>query len=201
MRRFLYLISPNKINQLFYKDLENVLSSRKVKYFQLRLKNYSNSKLLKIGIKVKNITKKYKVKLIINDFPILTKKIDADGCHLGQSDGSVKNAKKLLKKNKIIGITCHGSKKLILNAIKDKSHYIALGSFFKSRLKPRAKKAKKNLIRWTKKRTNLPIVGIGGINNKNYKSLLRLGVNYLAISSYIWNNPRLKPKNAIKKFD
>ena len=201
MRRFLYLISPSTINHHFYKDLEDVLSSRKVKYFQLRLKKYSSSKLLKIAKKAKTITKKYKVKLIINDFPMLAKKINADGCHLGQSDGSVKNTRNLLKKNKIIGITCHGSKKLILNAIKEKPNYIALGSFFKSRLKPRAKRAKKNLVKWSKQRTSLPIVAIGGINNKNYRSLMKFGVNYLAISSYIWNNPRLKPKKAIRKFN
>ncbi len=201
MRRFLYLISPSKINRRFYKDLAEVLSSKKVKYFQLRLKKHSNSKLLKIAKKVKKITKKYKVKLIINDFPTLAKKINADGCHLGQSDGSIKNVRNFLKKNKIIGITCHGSKKLILNAIKEKPDYIALGSFFKSRLKPRAKKAQKKLVRWSKQRTGLPIVAIGGINNKNYKSLMKLGVNYLAISSYIWNNPRLKPKKAIKEFN
>ena len=201
MRKFVYLISPSKISQHFYKELKGVLSSKRVKYFQLRLKKHSDSKLLKIGKKVRSITKKYKVKLIINDSPLLAKKINADGCHLGQSDGSIKNARKLLKKNKIIGITCHGSKKLILNSIKEKPDYIALGSFFKSKLKPRAKKAKKNLVKWCKQRTDLPIVAIGGIDNKNYKSLIKFGVNYLAISSFIWNNPRLKPKKAIKKFE
>ena len=201
MKRFLYLISPNKINKYFYKDLEDVLSSKKIKYFQLRFKKYSATQLIKIGKKAKIITNKYRVKLIVNDFPYLAKKINADGCHLGQSDGSVKNARKLLKKNKIIGITCHGSKKLILNAIKEKPNYLAIGSFFKSKLKPRARNAKKNLVKWSKEKTNLPIVAIGGINNKNYKSLMKFGVNYLAISSYIWNNPRLKPKEAIKKFN
>ncbi len=200
MKRFLYLISPNKINQNFYKNLADVLASRKVKYFQLRVKKYSNSKLIKISKKVKKITKKYKVKLIINDFPELAKKINADGCHLGQSDASIKNARRLLNK-RIIGITCHGSKRLVLNAIKEKPNYLALGSFFKSKLKPQARRAKKNLVKWSKLRTNLPIVAIGGINNKNYKSLMKIGVNYLAISSYIWNNPRLKPKEAIKKFN
>ena len=200
MRKFVYLISPSKIGKHFYKELKEVLSSRRVKYFQLRLKKHSNSKLLRIGKKVRSITKKYKVKLIVNDSPLLTKKINADGCHLGQSDGSIKNARKLLKKNKIIGITCHGSKKLILNSIKEKPDYIALGSFFKSKLKPRAKKAKKNLVKWCKQRTDLPIVAIGGIDNKNYKSLIKFGVNYLAISSFIWNNPRLKPNKAIRKF-
>ena len=200
MKRFLYLISPNKINQNFYKNLADVLASRKVKYFQLRVKKYSNSKLIKISKKVKKITKKYKVKLIINDFPELAKKINADGCHLGQSDASIKNARRLLNK-RIIGITCHGSKRLVLNAIKEKPNYLALGSFFKSKLKPNAKKAQKKLIKWAKRRTSLPIVAIGGINNKNCKSLLKLGVNYLAISSFIWNNPRLKPKEVIKLFN
>ena len=100
MKRFLYLISPGKINKHFYKDLPEILQTKKVKYFQLRLKKHSNSKILKIARKVNRITKKYKVKLIINDFPILAKKIDADGCHLGQSDGSIKNARNLLKKIK-----------------------------------------------------------------------------------------------------
>ena len=201
MKRFLYLISPSKINVNFYKDLEDIFSTKKVKYFQIRLKKYSDSKIIRISKKVKALTKKYKVKLIINDSPVLAKKINADGCHLGQSDVSIKDSRNLLKKEKIIGITCHGSKKLILNAIKEKPSYIALGSFFKSRLKPNAKRAQKNLVKWCRQRTDLPIVAIGGINNKNYKSLVKFGVNYLAISSYIWNNPRLKPKEAIRKFN
>ena len=201
MKRFLYLISPSKINVNFYKDLEDILSTKKVKYFQIRLKKYSDSKIIRISKKVRALTKKYKVKLIINDSPVLAKKINADGCHLGQSDVSIKDSRNLLKKEKIIGITCHGSKKLILNAIKEKPNYIALGSFFKSRLKPNAKRAQKNLVKWCRQRTGLPIVAIGGINNKNYKSLVKFGVNYLAISSYIWNNPRLKPKEAIRKFN
>ena len=201
LKRFLYLISPDKIKINFYKDLEEVLSSNKVKYFQLRFKNYSFSSVLKIGKKIKKITQKNKVKLIVNDSIYIAKKLNSDGCHLGQSDGSIKEAKTILKKRKIIGVTCHGSKKLILNAIKEKPNYLALGSFFKSKLKPNAKKAKKELIRWTKRRTGLPIVAIGGINNKNCKSLLKLGVNYLAISSFIWNNPRLKPKEVIKLFN
>ena len=200
MRKFLYLISPNKIKPSFYLDLEEVLSSNKVMFFQLRLKDYSASKILNIGKKIRKITKKYKVKFLINDSFKIAKNINADGCHIGQSDGTINSARDVLKK-KIIGITCHGSKRLILNAIKEKPNYLALGSFFKSKLKPNAKKAQKKLIKWTKRRTSLPIVAIGGINNKNCKSLLKLGVNYLAISSFIWNNPRLKPKEVIKLFN
>jgi len=200
LKKFIYLISPNKIEPNFYKNLDSVLSSGKIKFFQLRLKNYSLIKLIKISQKIKVLTKKHKVNLIINDFPIVAKRINADGCHLGQSDETIRNTKKLLKKNKIVGITCHGSKKLVSDAIKNKVDYIAIGSFFKSKLKPKAKKAKISLVKWCKKQTHLPIVAIGGINNKNYKILIKTGVNYLAISSFIWNNPRFKPKEAIMEF-
>ena len=199
MRKFIYLISPNRIEKDFYKKLSNILSSNKIKFFQLRLKKYSFEKILEISKKIKIITDRYNVKLIINDSPILAQKINANGCHLGQSDMSIKKARKILKKNKIIGLTCHGSKELIIKAIKFKPSYIALGSFFRSKLKPKAKKADINLIKWTKKITKIPIVAIGGINNKNYKILLKSGANYLAISSFIWNNPRLKPKQILKK--
>ena len=199
MRRFIYLISPKKIRPTFYNDLRKVLATKKVNFFQLRLKNNSNYKILKIAKKIKIITNKFKVKLIINDNPKLAKKIQASGCHVGQLDAPFYLAKKILKK-KIVGVTCHGSNKLVNRAIKDKVDYIALGSFFKSDLKPGAKKAGIKILRETKKKTKIPIVAIGGINNKNYKKLLRLGANYIAISSFIWNNPALKPEIAIKEF-
>ena len=115
-KRFIYLISPNKINKSFYTNLKIVLSSNLVSFFQLRLKQYSLIERKEIGIKIKKICKKYKVKLIINDDPNLAKKIGADGCHLGQNDMVIQEARKILRK-KIIGITCHNSKKLIRRAI------------------------------------------------------------------------------------
>ncbi len=200
MKRFIYLISPNKINAAFYSALENVLASKRVSYFQLRLKNYPKNKILKIGKLIKDITNRHKVKLIINDNPYIAKEIGAAGCHIGQSDTSFRKTNKILKR-KIIGITCHGSEKLVTRAIKNKVNYIAIGSFFKSKLKPDAKKAKIKLIKETRKKTKIPIVVIGGITNKNYKKLISLGANYIAISSYIWNNPTLKPEKAIRKFN
>ena len=84
----------------------------------------------KIGIKIKKICKKYKVKLIVNDDPDLAKKIGADGCHLGQNDMNIQEARKILRK-KIIGITCHNKKKLIIRAVKDGANYIAICDFLK----------------------------------------------------------------------
>ena len=93
-KRFIYLISPNKIKRSFYSNLKVVLSSNLVGFFQLRLKQYSLIEKKKIGIKIKKICKKYKVKLIVNDDPNLTKKIGADGCHLGQNDINIQEARK-----------------------------------------------------------------------------------------------------------
>ncbi len=199
LRKFVYLISPNKIKKTFYKDLESVLSYKNVKYFQLRLKNYKQNHIIKIAKKIKRITKKYRVSLIINDSVELTKKTKADGCHLGQKDDLLKFARKNLK-NKIIGVTCHNSKFLAKVALKDKANYLAFGSFNKSRLKPKALRANLDILKWAKKNTKKPIVAIGGINNLNYKKLIKNGAKYIAISSYIWDNPHLKPKTAIRKF-
>ena len=148
---------------------------------------------------IRKITLKHKVKLIISDDFILAFKAKADGCHMGQLDGSIKTAKKKLK-NKILGVTCHNSKILAKNATEDKADYLAFGSFFKSKLKPNTKKANLNIISWAKKNIKKPIVVIGGINNLNYKKLLKAGAKYIAISSYIWDNPKLKPEQAIRKF-
>ena len=195
-KKFIYLISPNKINKSFYNNLKIVLSSNLVSFFQLRLKKYSLTEKKKVGIKIKKICKKYKVKLIVNDDPYLAKKIGADGCHLGQNDMIIQVARKILKK-KIIGITCHNSKKLIRHAVKDGANYIAIGAFFKSKTKNVNYIAKPSLISWVKRLTKIPVVIIGGITNKNFRKLLLHKPNFLAISGGIWDK---KPAKAIKEF-
>ena len=195
-KRFIYLISPNKIKKSFYNNLNVVLSSNLISFFQLRLKQYPLIEREKIGIKIKKICKKYKVKLIINDDPNLAKKIGADGCHLGQNDMVIQEARKILKK-KIIGITCHNSKKLIRYAVKDGANYIAIGAFLKSKTKKVNYIAKPSLISWAKRFTKLPVVIIGGITNKNFRKLLLHKPNFLAISGGVWDK---KPAKAIKEF-
>ena len=199
LKRLIYLISPRKIYLNFYKDLEKVLSSKRVSFFQLRLKTTPKNLIIKIAKKIKIITKKNKVKFIINDDSKLAKKIGADGCHIGQLDNTVSSARKDMRE-KIIGVTCHNSRELALRAYKDNADYLAFGSFFKSKLKPNAKKADLKILLWAKKKIRKPIVVIGGITDKNYKKLIKAGANYIAISTFIWNNPLLKPEVAIKKF-
>ncbi len=154
------------------------------------------SRKIRIAKKISKICKKYKVKFLINDDPFLALKVKADGCHLGQRDMNIINAKKILK-NKIIGITCHNSKKLIRQAVKDGANYIAIGAFFKSKTKKVNYIAKPSLISWAKRYTKLPIVIIGGITKKNFRNLLLHKPNFLAISGGIWDK---KPSKAIKEF-
>ena len=199
LKRLVYLISPNKIYPDFYAELNKVLASKKVEFFQLRLKNKSKDQIIKIAKKIKIITQKHKVKFIINDNPKIAKKVNANGCHVGQLDDSIRLARKDIK-NKIIGVTCHNSKKLALEASRNRADYLAFGSFFKSKLKPNAKKADLKILAWAKKNIKKPIVVIGGITDKNYRKLIKAGANYIAISSFIWNNPFLNSEIAIKKF-
>ena len=160
-------------------------------------KKYSFEKKFLIGRKIRHLCKKNNVKFIVNDDPILTKKLKAEGCDLGQKDMNIKEARKIIK-GKIIGITCHNSIKLAKKAIKNKANYIAFGAFFPTKTKRAQYKSNIRTLNKARILTNIPIVAIGGITNKNYKKLLLNNANFLAISGYIWNNKKYKPTEAIE---
>ena len=163
----------------------------------MRFKKYSLEKKILIGKKIRQLCKNNNVKFIVNDNPTLAKKLNADGCHLGQKDMNIKEAKKIIG-DKIIGITCHNSIKLAKEAIKNRASYIAFGAFFPTKTKKVKYRANIKTLIKVKKLTNMPIVAIGGITNQNYKKLLLNNANFLAISSYIWNNKKYKPEKAIE---
>ena len=198
-RKIIYLISPLKIDNTFYQNLRYVLKQKKVSFFQLRLKKEKFKKKLIIGKKIKKICKKFKVKFLINDDVYLAKKLNADGCHLGQNDMNINKARELIG-NKIIGITCHNSIKLAKVALENKADYLAFGAFYSTKTKKTKYKPSLDILKKARKLTKIPIVAIGGINSKNYKKLLLNKANLLAISGYIWKNRKIKPFEAIKKF-
>ena len=198
-KKFLYIISPLKIKKSFIKDLIEILKEKKASFFQLRLKRESFDKKLEIGKKIKKVCKKFNVKFLVNDDVHLAKKLDADGCHLGQNDMEITNARKIIGKKKIIGITCHNSLKLAKSAVNKKADYLAFGAFNLSKTKKVKYRASITLLRRARKMTKLPIVAIGGINSNNYKNLLLNKANFLAISGYVWKNKKFKPIEAIKK--
>ena len=197
-KKFIYLISPLKINKLFYNNLIDVLKQKNVGFFQLRLKKDTFKKKFIIGRRIQKICKRFNVKFLINDDVFLAKELNADGCHLGQTDMDIFKARKLIV-NKIIGITCHNSIKLARKAIENKADYIAFGAFNSTKTKNVKHKASINLLKKARKITKIPIVAIGGINSNNYKKLILNKANFLAISGYIWNNKKLKPIEAIEK--
>ena len=198
-KRFVYLISPTKISDnSFFNSLELVFKSKKVSFFQLRLKNEKLSKKIIISKKIIKICRRYNVKFLINDDVLLAKKLNADGCHLGQKDMNIFEARKIIG-SKIIGITCHNSIKFVKKATEDKANYIAVGAFYKTKTKKVKFRAKLSILRKIKKLSDNPIVAIGGINEKNYRKLLLNKANFLAISGYIWNNNKYEPYEAIER--
>ena len=197
-KKFIYLISPLRLKKSFYSDLIKVFKTNKVSFFQLRLKKKSFKQKLIIGKKIKKICKNFNVKFLINDDVFLTKKLNADGCHLGQKDMNALDARKIIG-NKIIGVTCHNSIKLAKVALLKKADYLAFGAFNLSKTKKVKYKASINTLKKAKKITNKPIVVIGGINSNNYQKLLLNKANFLAISGYIWKNKKMKPIEAINK--
>ena len=198
-KKFIYLISPLTIKKSFYNDLIKVFKTNKISFFQLRLKKVVFKKKLIIGKKIKKICKNFNVKFLVNDDVFLAKKLNADGCHLGQKDMNALDARKIIG-NKIIGVTCHNSIKLAKVALLKKADYLAFGAFNLSKTKKVKYKASINTLKKAKKITNKPIVVIGGINSDNYQKLLLNKANFLAISGYIWKNKKIKPIEAINKF-
>ena len=195
----IYLITPNKLNKEFYYYLPKVLSTKKIKFLQVRSKKLSKVKLLNHIKKIIPIVKKYKTKLIINDYPEFASTFNC-GFHLGQKDLKNKLNKQYLAKKKFFGITCHNSIALGRKAMRYKPDYLAFGAFFKTKTKSVKFDANPSLIKKAKKIFKIPIVGIGGINSNNYKILLKNGVNYIAVSGFIWRNKNISPIEAIKKF-
>jgi thiamine-phosphate pyrophosphorylase len=202
LKKFLYLISPEKISnhKNFLKKLEDVFSSNIVNFFQLRIKHQKKKIIIALGKKISKLTKKYRVTFIINDNPYIAKIVNADGCHLGQHDMSINFAKKILKKNSIIGVTCHNSKTLATKAIMSKANYIAFGAFHPTKTKKVKYRSKLSLLKWAKKNVKKPIIAIGGINQNNFKKILNSGADYIACSASIWKSEFKNPLTAVNMF-
>jgi thiamine-phosphate pyrophosphorylase len=202
LKKFIYLISPEKIinHKSFLKKLENIFSSNIVKFFQLRIKNQKKNSIIILGKKILKLTKKYQVSFIVNDDPYIAKIINADGCHLGQHDMSIIFAKKILRNNSIIGVTCHDSKILATKAIMNKASYLAFGAFYPTKTNKTKYTNKRSLLKWTKKKFKKPIIAIGGINQNNFKKILNSGADYIACSASIWKSEFKNPLTAVNMF-
>ena len=169
-----------------------------VKVIQYRDKVNSRDHRYKNAVALRRLTNNYKCLLLINDDVQLAKSIDADGVHLGKNDASIKQARKQLGKNKIIGASCYAKFENARTAINASADYIAFGSFYPSATKPDAPKAKIELLTQAKQEFNIPICAIGGITPKNATNLLTAGADMIAVISAVFNAS--SPKQAVQEY-
>tara|TARA_B100000700_G_C14659703_1_gene675817 strand:+ start:103 stop:708 length:606 start_codon:yes stop_codon:yes gene_type:complete len=193
------LISPNNIEfKSFANDFQNIVALKILKVFQLRVKTASDETLINLINFIFPLCKKNNIKFIINDRPDIAKIFDLDGVHVGKEDPGIGYCRKLLGKNKIVGISCYSSNFLANNAQIFGASYIAFGSFFKTKTKEKTNKVfRPNIIAWNKVK-KIPSVAIGGINYRNFFRLRNLGLDYVAVSSTIWKS-KLRPDLSLKK--
>ena len=196
----LYLISPSCLNiNEFAILLEKVLSTGLATCFQLRLKNIKDQEIINISKVLKPICKKNDVSFILNDRLDLANIVGADGVHLGEGDGSILDARKLLGPKAIIGVSCYNSKHLAMEAAEKGADYVAFGAFFETKTKKAKTKAEISIIEDWVFISDVPCVAIGGINPSNCHELVEAGADFIAVVGSIWNNSD-SPRNAIKNF-
>lgn len=197
----IYLISPPKIEseEKFLKALENCLICDLVSLFQLRLKGYEESEVIRIAKQAKQICHRFNCKFIVNDSFEIAKKVGADGVHIGSDDGEIAKIRESADENFIIGVSCYDSKIFATMAQKSGASYVSFGAFFPSKTKLSKGKPTLEILSWAKENLKLPIVAIGGITHQNFKILLENGAGSVAIISAIWENDGSEAE-ALKKF-
>lgn len=201
-RPYLYLISPEVIEDVdaFAKLLDAALEGPTVASFQLRLKNVEDDVIINTAQKLMPITIKHDVAFIINDRMDIAKTVDADGVHLGQSDGDPKEARALLGFDKAIGVTCHDSIDLAFIAGEKGADYVAFGAFYETNTHPTKYRPEPEIIDHWITATELACVAIGGINPTNAKPLIDQGAHFIAVCSYVWDHKQ-GPAAAVAEFE
>ena len=197
-----YLISPPNENRNFNKDsFDRITDIIRITYFQIRpkYKDLKKNKTFAIRFfeKFRKICEKKKIRFLLNDDVYLSKKLGYDGVHLGQNDMNCKNAREILGKNFLIGISCNNSIELAIKAEIDGANYVAFGPAFKSKTK-RTSREVLNLDKLKTKKIGIPFTIIGGINHKNIKKLFNIGANNFSLINSIWNFEKGPVKSAIK---
>ena len=186
----IYLISPPQIElKDFSLKLEKALKTGLVPSFQLRLKNYSPSEIKKISQEIKKICDNNNCLFLLNDFYEIALEIGASGVHVGIDDKKISQIRQNSPKNFVIGASCYDSKHLAMEAGEQGADYISFGAFFATQTKISRGKPTFEILNWASEILNLPIVAIGGINDKNCVELVKNGVDFLAVISYVWQHP------------
>lgn len=195
----LYLISPLDVGGSFPDRLREALQAGPVAAFQFRVKNLELAEAATLAEPLKAICDEFDVAFIVNDDVALAKQLGADGVHLGQGDETLENARAALGKDVQIGITCHDSRHLAMEAGEAGANYVAFGAFFPTDTKETHYKPELDIVQWWSEMMEIPSVAIGGITPDNCQPLIDAGADFLAVSGSVWNDPA-GPAAAVRKF-
>tara|TARA_R110002126_G_scaffold10236_27_gene46059 strand:+ start:2843 stop:3484 length:642 start_codon:yes stop_codon:yes gene_type:complete len=195
----LYLISPLDVGGDFPQRLRQALEAGPVAAFQFRVKDIDPEEAARLAEPLKAICDEFDVAFIVNDDVALAQRLGADGVHLGQGDESLKNARAALGKDVQIGITCHDSRHLAMEAGEGGANYVAFGAFFPTETKETQYKPELDIVQWWAEMMEIPCVAIGGITPDNCRPLIDAGADFLAVSGAVWNDPA-GPAAAVRKF-
>lgn len=196
----LYLISPLDVGGAFPEKLEQALTAGPVAAFQFRVKGIDQHEAAALAVPLQEICARHDVAFIVNDSISLAKRLKADGVHLGQGDGDARDAREQLGRDAQIGVTCHNSRHLAMEAAEAGADYVAFGAFFPTNTKEVEHVAELDTVqKWTLV-TEIPCVAIGGITPDNAKPLIEAGADFLAVSGAVWNHPQ-GPAEAVKAFN
>lgn len=183
----LYLISPLEVGGDFPERLARALDAGPVAAFQFRVKGVDEHQAVKLAEPLQKICAEREVAFIVNDSISLAKRIGADGVHLGQSDGTVEEARQRLGRDAQIGVTCHDSRHLAMEAGEAGADYVAFGAFHPTTTKEVEHHAEPDILEWWQAVFELPCVAIGGITPQNCKALAHAGADFVAVSGAVWN--------------
>lgn len=196
----LYLISPLDVGGAFPEKLEQALTAGPVAAFQFRIKGIDQHEAAALAAPLQEICARHDVAFIVNDSVSLAKRLKADGVHLGQGDGDARDAREQLGSDAQIGVTCHNSRHLAMEAAEAGADYVAFGAFYPTSTKEVEHIAELDTVqKWTLV-TEIPCVAIGGITPDNAKPLIEAGADFLAVSGAVWNHPQ-GPAEAVKAFN
>jgi thiamine-phosphate pyrophosphorylase len=186
----LYLITPSALEpRAFSEMLKSALAAGDVAATQLRLKDVSDDEIRRATEALMPVAQKAGVAFLLNDRPDLAAELGADGVHIGQDDMPYKEARALVGSNTIVGVTCHASRHLAIEAAERGADYVAFGAFFVTSTKDPKARAEVDLLRWWSELMGVPCVAIGGITVENAPQLIEAGADFLAVSAGVWNHP------------
>ena len=197
----LYLITPPAFDpRPFAENLKSALTAGDVATFQLRLKDVTDDEIRRAAEILMPIAQSAGVAFVLNDRPDLAAELHADGVHIGQDDMPYKQARALVGKDAIIGVTCHDSRHLAIDAAEAGADYVAFGAFFPTSTKDPKARADVDLLRWWSEVMTVPCVAIGGITVENALPLIEAGADFLAVSAGVWSHPN-GPAAAVRQFN